>query len=197
MKQNPFLAAAFMAFTVLITASLTGCASLGGSQEVYKDPNMDFGAIRSVAVLPFNNLSKDSNAAERVRDVFLTRLLATGALYVLPEGEVNRGLIRAGITSLATLSTEDIQKLGGVLKVNAVITGVLREYGEVRSGSSTADIISLSLQMIDVESGKVIWSAASTKGGVTTMDRLFGGGGNPMNSITQKAVSDLLADLFK
>ena len=36
----------------------------------YRDPNMDFGSVQKVAVLPFANLTKDEKAADRVRDVF-------------------------------------------------------------------------------------------------------------------------------
>ena len=50
--------------------------------------------------------------------------------------------------------------------------------------------------MMEAQTGKVVWSASSTKGGVTTSDRMFGGGGEPMNTTTQKAVDDLLEKLF-
>jgi len=73
----------------------------------------------------------------------------------------------------------------------------VREYGEVRSGTTSANIISLSLQMIETQTGKVVWTASSTKGGISIWDRLFGGGGQPMNVITEKAVNDLINKLFK
>ena len=68
-----------------------------GSKSTYIDPNMDFGAVKSVAVMPFVSLAKDPIVAERVRDVFINRLLATGAVYVLPVGEVARGAVRGEI----------------------------------------------------------------------------------------------------
>jgi hypothetical protein len=86
--------------------------------------------------------------------------------------------------------------LGKVLNVQAVITGVLKEYGEVRSGNSSANVISLSVQMVETQTGKVVWSASSTQGGVGFGDRLLGGGGDPMNKVTEDAVGDLLNKLF-
>lgn len=179
----------------IMLISLAGCATTN-QQNVYIDPNMDFGALQTVAVMPFANLSKDPVVAERVRDVFMNKLLATGALYVLPPGEVARGVARAEIGAPVTPSSEEVIKLGGILKAQAVFTGVVKEYGEVRSGTTTANIISLSVQMIETQTGKVVWTAASTKGGITTMDRLFGGGGKPMNIVTEKAVDDLISKLF-
>ena len=83
-----------------------------------------------------------------------------------------------------------------VVSVDAVFTGTVNEYGEVRSGTSTANVVSVRLRMMEAQTGKVLWSASSLKGGVMTSDRLFGGGGEPMNSTTQKAVDDLLEKLF-
>jgi len=173
---------------------LIACA---GSRSTYIDPNMDFGAVKSVAVMPFVSLAKDPIVAERVRDVFINRLLATGAVYVVPVGEVARGAMRAEVQNPSTLSPEEAVKLGGIIKVQAIIAGVVREYGEVRSGTTSANIISLSLQMIETQTGKVVWTDSSTRGGISIWDRLFGGGGQPMNKVTEKAVNDLIYRLLK
>ena len=157
---------------------------------------MDFGSIQTIAVMPFRNLTRDSQASDRVRDVFMTKLLATGGVYVIPPGEVSRGISTVGIIDVASPSTEEIKKFSNNVNSNAVITGVLKEYGEVRSATSSANIISLSMQMIEGQTGLVIWSASSTKGGISISDRLFGGGGVPMNDITERAVDELIKKLF-
>lgn len=179
----------------LVLLVLFACATTGG--DIYRDPNMDFGVIKTIAVMPFTSLTRDNVSAERVRDVFINKLLSTGAVYVIPVGEVARGIAKAEIQNPSTPSPEDVKKLAGIIKVQALFTGVLREYGEVRSGASSANIISLSLQMLETETGKVVWSASSTKGGISIWDRLFGGGGKPMNIITEKAIDDLIDKLFK
>ena len=178
----------------LILFSLITCA---GTTDLYRDPNMDFGTIQSIAVMPFANLSRESIAGERVRDVFMNTLLATGGIYVVPPGEVTRGIGRAEVQNPVAPSSEEAVKLGSVLKVQAVITGVVREYGEIRSGSAMTNTISLSLQMIETQTGRVVWTGSSTRGGVTIWHRLFGGGGRPMNRITQKAVNEVINKLFK
>ncbi|BDV42817.1 lipoprotein [Geotalea uraniireducens] len=171
---------------------LAGCAG----EQVYHDPNMDFGAVKTVAVMPFSNLTRDNLAGERVRDVFSTALLASGGFYVVPAGEVGRGISRAGIATPTTPSPEDVVKLAKMIGADAVITGVVKEYGETRSGTVTANIISVSAEMIEGQTGRIVWSASSTKGGVGFTDRLFGGGGEPMNVVTEEAVNDLLDKLF-
>jgi hypothetical protein len=157
---------------------------------------MDFGSLQAVAVLPFQNLTSADEAAERVRDTFMGMLLATGAVYVLPPGEVARGISKIGRIPSQGPSTDQIKQLSNILDIDSVITGVVREYGTVRSGATSANVVSVSLQMIEVQSGLVVWSASSTKGGVSMWRRLLGGGGEPMQNVTLKAVNELLDKLF-
>ena len=58
---------------------------------------MDFGMIQTVAVMPFANLTREQVVADRVRDVFINKLLSTEAVYVLPVGEVGRGIAKTEI----------------------------------------------------------------------------------------------------
>lgn len=193
MKGNPIRA---IPAAILLTLIITGCAGRS-SHVVFKDAKMDFSSLQAVAVLPFTNLTRDQMAADRVRDVFMTMLQATGGIYVTPPGEVARGISRMGIERSTTPTSEEIVKLAKTVSADAVIAGTVTEYGEVRSGTASANVISVSLQLMEAQTGRVVWSASSTKGGVTTTDRLFGGGGEPMNLVTQKAVDDLLDKLFK
>jgi hypothetical protein len=178
---------------LLLALALTAC----GAGRRYHDSEMDFGSIRTVAVMPFANFSRETIAAERVRDVFTNTLLATNAVYVVPPGETARGIGRVNVLQAPTPSVEEVVKLGSFLKADAVITGVVKEYGEIRSGNATANSISLSLQMYETQTGKLVWSASTTKGGISMAERLFGGGGAPLNDVTEAAVDDLLRQLFK
>ena len=174
---------------------LAACAP-GSSLTYYRDPQMDFAAIRSVAVMPFENLSRDQMAAQRVRDIFANSLLSTGAVYVIPPGEVARGIARAGLIDPASPSVEEIEKLAGIIKVDALITGTVTEYGEIRSGNTTANVVAMNVQMIEIQTGRIVWTASATKGGISIWDRLFGGGGEPMNDVIMAAVNDVLDKLF-
>ncbi len=176
-------------FILLLQA---GCASRGA----YRDRTMDFGMVQTVAVLPFVNLTKEPAASDRVRDVFMTTLLAKSGLYVLPHGEIVRGVAKAAVANPAAPSQEETVRFGGIVKADVVVTGVVREYGEVRSATTTANIISVSVEMVETQTGRVVWSASSTRGGITFWDRMFGGGGEPMNDVTEDAVDELLKKLF-
>jgi len=181
---------------VLALLAVTAPVCTAQVTDVYRDPNMDFGSIRTVAVMPFANLARDQVVSERVRDVFINRLLSTEAVYVLPIGEVARGIARVEIQTPLAPTPEEVVKLGALLKADAVITGVVREYGEVRSGTATTNVISMSIQVMEAGTGKVVWSASSTKGGISFWDRLFGSGGQPLNRVTEQAVDALFDKLL-
>jgi hypothetical protein len=175
---------------------LGGCAEKGPG-DVYHDELMDFASIQTIGVLPFTNLTADPMGAARARDTLTTMLMATGAIYVIPHGEVARGIARAGLADPTQPTPAEIKKIAGIIEADAIISGVLREYGEARSGSIAAPVISISLQMYDRESGTVIWVGSTTRGGVDMGDRLFGSGGEPFDVVTREAVNDLLDRLFQ
>jgi hypothetical protein len=182
----------------LLLAVTFACAGCTARRASFHDRNMDFGAIKTVVVLPFWNLTPSQQSADRVRDVFANALLATQAVYVLPSGEVGRAITRLGLASATSPTVEEVEKLGAMLKADAVFTGVVKEYGEVRSAAAVANVVSVSVQMHEAGTGKVVWSGAATRGGVGWAVRLLGaGGGEPMNAVTEQAVDDLLRQLFE
>lgn len=185
--------------TLILPVLIISLLACGPSSRLtyYHDPDMDFASVRTVAIMPFENFTNTQMAADRVRDIFANSLLATGAVYVIPKGEVGRGINRAGITNPAAPSNEEITKFVSIVKVDALITGTVNEYGTVRSGPTSANVISLNVQMIEVQTQKVVWTASATKGGISIWDRLFGSGGEPINKITKAATDDILNQLFR
>jgi polysaccharide biosynthesis protein PelC len=184
------------ALAVLVGLAVA-CAAKKSAEVTFHEATMDFSMIRTVAVMPFANMSTVQTADERVRDVFMTMLQATGQMYVLPIGEVQRGLSRVEIQNPVEPSPQDVVALSKVLECDAVITGAVLEYGEARSGSASANYITMGVQMMEAKTGRLVWSAQSTEGGITAADRMFGGGGEPMNVVTAEAVNDLLDKLYK
>jgi len=180
----------------IVLAALAGCGGKRDARVTYHDPNMDFSLVQTVAVMPFDDLSGDQAAAQRVRDLFMTMLQATGAMYVLPTGEVARGIERTSLDNPSAPSAEDVTALAKALGADVVVTGSVLEYGEARSGSASANYVSVSLQMLEGQTGRVVWSASATRGGVSAGNRMFGGGGQPMNAVTVKALDDVLDQLF-
>jgi hypothetical protein len=185
-----------MILAVFLVGVLSACAGAGHLSN-WHDESMDFGSVKTVAVMPFANLSPVQTANGRVRDTFMSMLMATGGVYVLPPGEVARGIARVGVADPTAPSPEEVVKLCGIVKADAVITGVVKEYGEVRAGATFGNVIALNMNMLEGQSGKVVWTASAEEGGISLKDRLLGPSGAPLNDITVQAVNDLINKLFK
>jgi polysaccharide biosynthesis protein PelC len=56
--------------------------------------------------------------------------------------------------------------------------------------------VAVSLQMQETATGKVVWASSAAKGGVTLPIRLFGGGGPPLNELTEQCIDALINKLF-
>lgn len=182
-------------FSILLLG--LGCAGHRGGQTTFHDPNMDFGLIQSVAVLPFENLTGAQHAGETSRDVFMTMLQAKVDLYVIPPGEILRAISRIQPENPRIPTEEEVVKLAENLEADVVITGTVLEYGQVRSGSASSNVCSLSIKMLEGQTGRVVWSASTTRGGVSAGDRLVGSGGQPMNVVVTKAAEDMVNRLFQ
>jgi hypothetical protein len=196
-SPTPSTTVAVAALLALVATS-AGCATKRGAGSTsFHDERMDFSLVHTVAVLPFANLSGVQPAAERVRETFMTALQSAGAVYVVPPGEVARGIDRLGLRTPSAPAPEEVVGLSRALETDAVFTGTVLEYGEARSGSATANFISISVKMLEAETGRVVWSASTSHGGVGAKERLLGGGGRAMNEVTLDAVNDLLKRLFE
>jgi len=87
-------------------------------------------------------------------------------------------------------------QLANILGADVVISGTVLEYGEVRSGSNSSGVVTVSAEMLEGQTGRVVWSASASAGGVSAAARVFGGGGQPMDNVTRKAIDKLLDRMF-
>jgi TolB-like protein len=174
---------------------VAGCSS---SVIRYINPEANFSYIRKVAILPFNNMSGDRFAGERVRNTLTVELLSRGVFDVMERGEVSKvmGLVlrAAGFEEGRALEVdkETLKLLGEKLGVQAVILGSVDEY----TGRGRAPIVSLSMRMLDTSSGIILWQAKSTALGTTTWRKIVGIEESDRSTMTRKAVKKALDTLL-
>lgn len=176
-------------------AGLPGCRSGTGTTE-FVNPRFDFGFLERVAVLPFENLSSDRQAAPRATRLMITELLATGAVDVVEPGEVQAALNRFG-QRVTVPSTEQIVALGESLGVQALIIGTVNESAVQRSGTAGIPVVSLDVHMVEVETGATVWAASHTEKGGSMAARVLGTTGEPITETTRDAVRTVLDTLIR
>jgi len=170
-----------------------GCRSSMPSYHIRQD--VDFSFIKRVAVLPLKNLTNERFAAEAVRQVVISELLASGLVDVVVPGEVTAALENLGIRSGSSLNAEQIKALGKALGVQAVIFGSVEQFGMVRTGSISAPNVTITLMMADTGSGSIIWSVTRTGTGGGFMARHFGARAETMSETLLRVVKEAIQTL--
>jgi curli biogenesis system outer membrane secretion channel CsgG len=179
--------------TVLVVAlALAGCSS----QNRYVSPTADLGDVKTVAILPFESVTSDKLAADRIQKIFFTELLATGAFQVVEPGQVGFVMRRERIGGEA-LTNEDLKKLGQALRAEAFFMGAVIEYDDGRGGPVPTPRVKLLLRLVEAATGETLWSVGPSRVGATVSARLFGIGGAPASVIAEELIRRELAQLTR
>jgi len=172
-----------------------GCASASHG-AVYVHPNADFSLYQRVAVLPLANLTTDRFAGERVREILCMELSMLGLFDTVDVGEVNRVMRVRDLADAANIGPEMIAALGSDLKAQGLLFGSVLEYRAQQTGSITSPEVGLSLRLVDVETGMVVWSVGDARRGLSVWTRLFGVGEKSHTEVARDLVRDLLQQLL-
>jgi TolB-like protein len=181
-------------FVPLLTLSLA-CSSTKTTKYVH--PNADLGAIHKVAVLPFENLTNDRTAGEKLQKVFLTELLALGVFDVVEPGQVIRELKAMRLDSLDAVGPAEVKRLGEALKADGFFFGSVVDFSETRSGSTATPQVTVQLRLVEATSGVTVWSAGRTRSGATASARLFGIGGDSLTEAARELMRQELSTLLQ
>ena len=182
---------------LLVAATILLSVSCGGPRAtVFIHQEYNFGFIESVAVMPFRNVSHEQGAAERATSFFITELLVAEAFDVVEPGEVQRVMIKHGVTGSSQLTKEQIQAIGADAHVQAIFVGSISEASAIRSGSSQSHVVTLDIRLVEAETGRTIWSATNTERGIGFWNSLFGGNGKSQSEVMRKCVHETLETLI-
>ncbi len=186
-----------LSFAVLLLFFLQGCAGTDLAQQTFVRDNVDLGYITRVAVLPFDNNTQDDFAAQRIRDITSTRILALGIFDVVDKGIVDSALREMAIDKDTPLDVPVVKRLGQRLGVQAFVHGTVNSIGESRQGSFTYPQVALTLELLDAESAQVLWRNSDTYSGYSLADRLFGLAPMDAFQITVNLLNSMLATIPK
>ncbi len=195
-EHRVFDNALFTLCSLLIALSplliISGCVS---KPDYYIRQKVDYSSIKKVAVLPFEALTPDEYAGEKIRKSVITELLLRG-IDVVEPGEVTRTLVELKIRSLGSIKKTDIQNIAKALGVEALLMGSVEAYGISRGISVTYPEVSISLRLVEASTGNIIWSVCHTSGGPSFWTRHFGAEGISLSEAANKVVKEAIDTLF-
>ena len=178
---------------VLLMLAATSCRTTQRTSYIHK--NADLGAITKVAVFPFENLSADRAAGDKVQKIFYLELLSLDVFEVAEPGQVNK-LVKSGV-NVETLGPADYQKIGKDLGVDGVFVGSVVDFADTRVSSTPSPEVTIQLRLIETHSGSTVWSTGQTRSGASVSTRLFGVGGESMTQAARRVVRAELGTLLK
>ncbi len=158
-----------------------------------RDRAMEQAAVR-LAILPFDNLSDDTQADRKVLGILVTHVLSKGTISVVEpsvmEATLSELRLRPPLTSIQA------KQLAAKLGTRLIMIGTITEYGQPR-GSSPALTVAMNARIVDTTTDSIVWAAAATKTGKPD-DSLFGSGIPPsLTKLTHQSVEQLLKLLEK
>ena len=190
MRKNIFVLGAVMLNLLIIS----GCGSKSVKSTFIRE-NVDLGFIDRIAVLPFENHSKDNFAASRARNATMTHVLAKGLFDVVDQGIVDSALQEEAIEPGSPLDLNSLKRLGQRLNVQAFILGAVDESATNRTGSYSYPEFSLTLRLVEANAAVVLWQSSGHRTGNTYMGRLFGLTPDDPYQLSDKLVKGLLKTL--
>lgn len=156
---------------------LVGCAVL---PKVYVSPDFKEQDLKRIGILGFEG---PATYGEYVTDIFTAELLKRlGGDYEI----VGKNLLTTALR-VEGIERGDIKRLGKALSLDAIVVGSIGEYGYHREGKSGVSLgwawddvdkkgviiaqegsselpaVALSVQLLDVESGKILFSTSYAK----------------------------------
>ncbi len=154
---------------ILIALIMTaGCGSLIESRS-FINPNADFSFYNRVGLLPFNNLSDDRLAGEKMTEVFMTELLIGGGLDVMDPGQFNTVVAQvlktnAPIAGLE-LSPAQLTQIAELAKVQGIFMGTVHDYKMIQIGGDQYPLVTMTVKFIDAPTGTVAWQNSTNATG--------------------------------
>ena len=183
--------------TVLIVFILSllcsGCSSTG---HHFTSSAVGLGYIERIAVLPLENFTGSKGIEDRTRELLITRLLGHHLFDIVEKGKLHcflREEIRSKEKSLIDQRTA--KRMAREFNIEAYMTGSIDEFKEMRNGSYSYPAIAITLRMVDINTGKVVWQASAADSGYSTVGRLFGLTAEGTNEVLFRLIDRLLSTM--
>lgn len=112
--------------------------------------------VRSVAVLPLENLTADTYAPDVVAGLLGSALYGSRRFLVIEKNEAVRKLTEAKVKLPPTVDTRAAVEAGRSLRVDGVIIGTVTEYTYLFYPEDA--VFGVRLDLVDVETGGIVWT---------------------------------------
>ncbi len=187
-------------FTMLIilaafVSSLAGCAGAPEIRHVSKpsESKRQYLGMKKVAVLPFTNIGGIKGAEDQAMSITISELNIRGTFEQVEDPHyVGRVLKALKLRKIEDLDFETIQKMGSETGAQVIIFGDIHAWG-LGEGDAAAMQVSITLTLMDTQTGKPVWIGNGYRRASFTMSRALGLNEGPTDlEVAREVIVDLL-----
>jgi len=151
----------------------------------YVSPDLD--RNQPIAVLPFDNDTKVSDASRILADSFALRLAGAG-FQVVDPAVLRAAALQAGV-SFHAISSQDLAVLAKIIGTPLFLRGTIYSYVE----TGTTPSIDVEATLVDASVGKVLWAAQNNRNGADYVGFLMLGAISNSISLTDRVAAEMVA----
>ena len=118
--------------------------------------------LNRIAVFPLENLSGVPEAGSRVTAILVSELYNSNLVNVVEQGEVQQFILRSRIRVAGQLDLDTIREASRQLNADGIIFGSVNEYSEIATDVGLLPVVSLTVRLVDANSGEIVWAVAHT-----------------------------------
>src|SRR3990172_7441317 len=109
--------------------------------------------IKSIAILPLENLTVDRVAAFIIKENIKTELKGKGWVFIVKDDLVEDFLAKRRIRYTGAITRLAVREMGKALGVDAVLVGSVNQY----SGDNGKITVGIGLRLLSAVNGSILW----------------------------------------
>jgi TolB-like protein len=146
-----------------------------------------------VALLPLENLTGKSDAADALTRMLFVELVRSGKCEMVESGIVDTALVALRIRETASLTAAQMKTLGETLNVTYLIMGTALESGAAHTPDGDVPSVGVALKLLDVRDARVLWADMRFRTG-DDKESVFGWG---REANGQRLAASMVGELLK
>ena len=147
----------------------------------------------TVALLPLADYTANRDAADRLAPMIQVELVRHENLFAVETGRVEAALAQEPWMLTDRIPPDLVDSLGTALNAEGLLVGSVLAYGYRSEGGESVPEISLSLRLLQVPGGRVLWSAVHHRSG-NDKETLFGlGRVTGLERLAENAVREIMS----
>lgn len=163
----------------------------GAPPRVYR-AREQVGKHLRICVLPLVNLTDDRDAPRVLDAVLEHRLSERSDVTAVQPAELRAAIVEAKLRAPSQMSPDQLREVGKIVGTPLFLRGTILGFGRSSAEGVSAPEIEIYLTLVDVESGRTLWSGLHRRSGAEYEKLLRFGVVREQTSLANRVVAELI-----